>query len=276
VEQKTDSVEARSGASSEVLRARWHAPSDRRESCTVLENRANDPLGSIVDSHSRRQGYGSAYDFAGLGKQAAAVSILATAYFLAAAVGAHIVNTQCNVFSDYISDYAVGPLGWIYGSAFLASCLGCLALAISVALVVPPEALSKTGAVLLAVVGVSFAIDFAFPTDILPPGAPPTTTVGAIHLVDALFGWVLFTIGAILISTRLRRDAYWKTWQPILTTLAWLSVLLLVVLIVVVVSKVPIGGLAEKAFILDRNIWGLMLAILIFTAPRKLISQARR
>ena len=78
------------------------------------------------------------------------VSILATAYFLVAAVGAHFVDTQYNFFSDYISDYAVGPLGWIYGSAFLASCLGCLSLATSLALVVPSEALSRTGAVLLA------------------------------------------------------------------------------------------------------------------------------
>ena len=219
---------------------------------------------------------GGAFDVVGLGKQAAMVSILATAYFLVAAVVAHVVNTQYNFFSDYISDYAVGSLGWIYGSAFLASCLGCLALATSLALVVPSEALSGTGAALLAIVGITFAVDFAFPTDILPPGAPPTTTVGAIHLVDALVGWVLFTIGAILISARLRRDVYWKTWQPILTILAWLSVLLLVVLVVVVASKAPVGGLAEKAFILDRNIWGLTLAVLIFKAPRKLESRARR
>jgi len=68
-----------------------------------------------------------------------------------------------------------------------------------------------------------------------------------------------------LISTRLRHDAYWKTWQPILTILAWLSVPLLVVL--VVVSKAPVGGLAEKAFILDRNIWRLTLAILTSRRP---------
>jgi len=242
----------------------------------MSENRTSVPLGSIVDGRLASKAGGRAFDVAGLGKQAAMVSILATAYFLAAAVGAHVVNTQYNFFSDYISDYAVGPLGWIYGSAFLASCLGCLALATSLALVVPSEALSGTGAALLAIVGITFAVDFAFPTDILPPGAPPTTTVGAIHLVDALVGWVLFTIGAILISARLRRDVYWKTWQPILTILAWLSVLLLVVLVVVVASKAPVGGLAEKAFILDRNIWGLTLAVLIFKAPRKLESRARR
>ena len=47
--------------------------------------------------------------FLGLGKIAAMVSIAATAYFLTAAVGAHVVMTQYNFFADYISDYAVGP-----------------------------------------------------------------------------------------------------------------------------------------------------------------------
>ena len=51
--------------------------------------------------------------FLGLGKVAAVVSIVATAYFLTAAVGAHVVMTQYNFFADYISDYAVGPWGWI-------------------------------------------------------------------------------------------------------------------------------------------------------------------
>ena len=108
--------------------------------------------------------------FAGFGKIAAMVSILATAYFLTAAVGAHIVMTQYNFFSDYISDYAVAPWGWIYGSAFLASAIGCFALAASLDLLLPSQALSRIGVVLLVLVGITYAIDFAFPTDILSRG----------------------------------------------------------------------------------------------------------
>ncbi len=205
--------------------------------------------------------------FVAIGKIAAMVSILATAYFLAAAVGAHIVMTQYNFFSDYISDYAVGPGGWIYGSAFLASALGCLALAVSSVLLIPTQALSRIGVVLLALVGVTYVIDFMYPTDILPPGAPPTTRVGAVHLLDALLGWVLFTVGSVMISSRLRQAPYWKALQPLLTSLAWLSVLLLFALVGVVISKAPFGGLAEKLFILDRNFWALALGILAFRAP---------
>jgi hypothetical protein len=213
-----------------------------------------------------------------LGKIAAMASIFATAYFLTAAVAAHLVMTQYNVFRDYISDYAVGPWGWIYGSAFLASAIGSLALAASIVLLIPSRGLSKTGAILLVFVGLTYVIDYAFPTDILPPGAPPTTGVGAIHLLDALVGWVLFVVGSVLISSRLKRIDYWKVLQPLLTILAWLSALLLVVLVGVVISKVPYGGLAEKLFILDRNLWALSLGVLAFLTPAlsiRAVSQTR-
>jgi hypothetical protein len=184
--------------------------------------------------------------------------------------------TQYNFFADYISDYALGPWGWIYGSAFLASAIGSVALAASRVLLLPRPALSRIGVVLLVLVGVTYAIDFAFPTDILPPGSLPTTAVGIVHLLDALLGWVLFTVGSVLISSALRHDAYWKAWQPRLTSLAWLSVLLLVVLVRVVISKAPFGGLAEKLFILDRNIWALALGILAFKAPDSVLPLGRR
>jgi hypothetical membrane protein len=202
-----------------------------------------------------------------LGRRAALVSIIATVYFFAATIAARLVNTQYNFLRDYISDYAVGPWGWIYGSAFWASCIGCIALAVALTQSVPPIALSRTGVGLLVIVGVTYAIDFFFPTDILPPGAPPTTIVGAIHLLAALFGWVLFAVGALLVSSDLKSIPYWKPWRGPLMKLSWLSVLLLIVLVMVVASKAPFGGLAEKAFILDRNVWALLLAALIFNSP---------
>ena len=60
---------------------------------------------------------------------------------------------------------------------------------------------------------------------------------------------------------------YWKVWQPLLTTLAWLSVLLLVVLVGVVISKAPFAGLAEKLFILDRNVTLIHKATLTTPGP---------
>lgn len=96
-----------------------------------------------------------------------------------------------------------------------------------------------------------------------------------LHLVDAILGWVLFVICAFFISSQLRHDEYWRPWNRMLTALAWLSVLLLLALVVVVVTKLPIGGLVEKAFILDRNIWAFLLAMLAFNAPSAQDSEPR-
>lgn len=203
-----------------------------------------------------------------LGARAALVSVLATIYFFAAAVAAHLVNTQYNFARDYISDYAIGPWGWVYGSAFWASCIGCIALAVALIQSIPTIALSRTGAGLLVIVGITYAIDFFFPTDILPPGSRPTTIVGAIHLLDALLGWILFTVSAVLLSSGLKNAPYWKRWRAPLMSLAWLSIVLLAVLVAVLISKAPFGGLAEKAFILDRNVWALLLGVLVFNSRR--------
>jgi hypothetical membrane protein len=203
-----------------------------------------------------------------LGRQAALVSILAAIYFLLAAIAAHLTISRYDLVRDYISDYAVGPWGWIYGSAFWASSIGCLALVISLAVLVPSHVQSKLGLVLLAVVGATYAVDFFFPTEILLPGAPPTTAVGRVHLLAALLGWLLFTISAFLLSSRLKRDAYWRPWRDFLSSLAWIAALLLVTLVAVVASKVPWGGLAEKGFILDRNVWALVVGVLAFRSPR--------
>lgn len=242
----------------------------------MSDDRANRPSGGSEAARFAYEANAMAARTTSLGKRAATVSILATLYFVAAAIATNVLSSQYDMARDYISDYAVGPWGWIYGSAFWASCIGCLALAVSLAQLVSSIALSRIGLVLLVFAGLTYAIDFLFPTDILPPGAPPTTIVGTIHLVSALFGWVLFTVGAILLSSRLRRDDYWKRWHMALTSLAWLSALLLVVLVAVVVSRVPFGGVAEKVFIFDRNIWMLLVGVLALYCPDPPVYVVRR
>lgn len=197
-------------------------------------------------------------------RTASAVAILAIAYFMVASIATHIVSTQYDLVRDYISDYAVGPWGWIYGSAFIASFVGCVALAIALWGVLPAATRPRVGLALLALVGVTYAIDFIFPTDILAPGEPPQTSTGGIHLIDAFLGWVLFLISAFLILRGLRKDSRFSAIRPALAVLTWLAAVAFLALIVVTGAKLPIGGGVEKAFILDRNIWALLLALVAY------------
>jgi len=203
---------------------------------------------------------------------ASAVAILATAYFIVAAIATHFVSLQYNIIRDYISDYAVGPNGWIYGSAFLASCIGSIALASALWAALPPPSRSRTGIVLLAIVGITYAVDLVFPTDILAPGQPPQTTTGLIHLAGAMLGWVLFVVAAFLITHRLKRsDRFGQLHRPLLL-LTWLTLVILVALVAVVGARLPVGGLVEKGFILVRNVWVLVLALATLGQPTQLLA----
>jgi hypothetical protein len=194
---------------------------------------------------------------------AAAAAIATTTYFAMAAVATHIVSTHYDLVRDYISDYAVGPWGWIYGSAFLASFVGCFALAVALWALLPVRVRPRAGLILLMVVGVTYAVDFVFPTDVLAPGEPPKTLVGEIHLADVL-GWVLFVANAFLVLRGVRKDHRFDTVRLALTFLSWFAPVTLAALVAAVVAKLPIGGLIEKTFILDRNVWALLLAIVAF------------
>jgi hypothetical membrane protein len=194
------------------------------------------------------------------------VAIAATVYFLAAAVATHIVSPQYDLIRDYISDYVIGPYGWIYSSAFLASGIGAFALAAALWRTVPSAAASRVGFVLLVIVGLTYLLDFWFPTDILAPGEPPQTQVGQIHLAAAFFGWAAFVVAAFLITTPLKHAQAFAGVHAILLLLSWLTLALLVLLVVTVVAKLPVGGLVEKLFILVRNIWALILAVTVLRA----------
>jgi hypothetical membrane protein len=196
-----------------------------------------------------------------LGRGAALASIVATLYFLGATVAAHIVSPQYDFSRDYLGDYAIGPHGWIYGSAFWASFVATLALVVALSRLVSSAARSRVGLALMMVVAVTFPIEYFCPTDILPPGGGPTTTIGAVHVIAAMIEWTLFPLGALLLTLPLRRDPYWARGYSRLLALASLSILLLAALWVVIALKAPFGGLADKLFFLSRNLWVLFAGV---------------
>jgi hypothetical protein len=201
------------------------------------------------------------------GRWSAAIALAAIFYFVVASIAAHLLSTQYNPVRDYIADYALGPFGWIYASAFIAAFIADIALAAAIWFSVPADALSRAGAILLVLVGIMAVIDFFFPTDILAPGELPVTVAGGIHFTAELLGWVLFVIAAFLVSSRLRHDAYFRSWHGLLLGLAWACLVVLVILFVVMVTGLPIGGFVEKAFILVRTIWALCLTVAVLRMP---------
>lgn len=114
-------------------------------------------------------------------------------YFVAALLLMHVLRPDYTIVDHMISDYAVGPPGWIMTTAFLSLALGCLALATGMFRDGPKSWLGRAGASLLIVAFVGLIVTALFPTDL---ETAPTTRTGNIHTIS-----FLVNVAGILVST---------------------------------------------------------------------------
>lgn len=188
-------------------------------------------------------------------------SVLAPVYYIVAASVVHFLRPDYNFFKNYISDYAVGRSGLIYTVAYIITALGTIFLYILMIGSLKKSTGYRPGGILLILFGITYLLTAIFPTDILAPGSFPNTISGKIHMGSAIAGWVFFILGAILISKRIRKEPEWDNIFKSANILTVFSVVFLISLFIVNALRVPYAGLAEKLFILSREIWLLLFAI---------------
>ncbi|NMN04863.1 MULTISPECIES: DUF998 domain-containing protein [unclassified Novosphingobium] len=114
-------------------------------------------------------------------------------YFVLALLLMHAIRPDYTILDHMISDYAVGPTGWIMTTAFISLALGCLALAIGLFRDGPKSWLCWIGASLLIVAFIGLVVTALFPTDL---ETAPTTQTGNIHTISFLVNVV-----SVLVST---------------------------------------------------------------------------
>ncbi|MCB9012681.1 MAG: DUF998 domain-containing protein [Bacteroidales bacterium] len=189
------------------------------------------------------------------------LSVFAPLYYILAAIAVHFLRPDYTFFKNYISDYAVGRSGIIYTIAYIITALGTISLYILMIAKVKKSTGYKTGGILLILFGITYLLTAIFPTDILAPGSFPTTISGKIHMGSAIAGWFFFIIGAILLTKRIKKEPEWDNIFKSANLLTILCVVFLISLFVVNSLRLPYAGLAEKLYILSREIWLLLFAI---------------
>ncbi|HEX7854973.1 MAG TPA: DUF998 domain-containing protein [Sphingobium sp.] len=102
-------------------------------------------------------------------------------YFVFALLLMHVLRPDYTVVDHMISDYAVGPSGWLMTSAFLSISGGCLVLAISLFRYGPSSWLGRTGATLLLIAFAGLIVTAIYPTDL---ETAPSTRTGDIHTMS--------------------------------------------------------------------------------------------
>ena len=129
------------------------------------------------------------------------------AYFVLALLLMHAIRPDYTIVDHMISDYAVGPTGWIMTTAFLSLALGCMALAIGMFKDGPKSWLGRAGASLLIVAFMGLIVTALFPTDLETARA---TCTGNIHTISFLVNVVSILVSTVCLSFSYGGSAGWR------------------------------------------------------------------
>ena len=202
----------------------------------------------------------------------ALLTIGGIATFLFNLTALHFLRTDVNPVLEPMSNYAVGPYGFLFTAADIGGALAALALTFGLYLGIAPHARSYVGLFLLSLYGVSVLLAGIFPIDV---GAE-TTTVGAIHNIVGNIGFFGFPIAVILLSLGIGKDERWRSLR--LPALALAGVVVLTVILTMVGVNIGIGyGVAQRLFNVAAMLWMLVVALhLRFLAQGALAMQPSR
>ncbi len=182
-------------------------------------------------------------------------SFLCVLIFVVLVVLLHVLRPQLNPLSHAISEYAIGPYGFLMTLAFIMRGLGELFLVVGLALGITRSSRSWTGLVLLTLSTLCTFLVAIF------PGNPQDMTVLLIHSVSALFGFSSLAIAALVWSLRLRKDTLWYSSTRVSLILALLMLLSLLFFIGVVVGpSSSFQGLAERVLEIFIVLWLCFMA----------------
>lgn len=205
------------------------------------------------------------------------LTIIAAITFVVLLGALHFLNPDLEPSWRVISEYALGPYGWLMRVAFVCLAASCLALVVGIR----PHMRSLAGRIGLAFLVVSAAgmlIAAAFTTDPITTNPEARTSTGKLHEIGAMLD--VTPVAAVLIAWSLgRRNPAWSSARRVLyltTALTSLALLAFFITLGVTLSanngtfgpEVPIGW-PNRLMVLTYCIW------LVATAKRaiKLVGQ---
>lgn len=199
---------------------------------------------------------------------AARLSLVSAAAFAVLLVALHLVRPELDPSWHFISEYAIGRLGWMMVLAFLSLAVGYIGLFAALRSQFRTLA-GRVGLVLLLVSALGLVIAAAFTTDPVMVSPDAATIEGRIHNVGGTLGFAM-PFAAALIGWKLARNPAWASARrPILwaTGLALAAFLLSFAWLGVVVSQsggtfghgVP-AGWPGRFEILAYSAWVMVVA----------------
>ncbi len=156
--------------------------------------------------------------------------------FVALVAVLHVLDPTRDPVSVTVSEYVLGPHGWLLSVAALAFGLGALAITTAVAAILPSPR-PRVGLASLTLAGLGMVVVGAFPTDPIDPRF--VTTAGAIHAAAGILSFTCFALAAPLLT----RPVATATHAPWLRRLAAVTPIGYVLFWVTGVLDSQLGGL---------------------------------
>jgi hypothetical protein len=181
----------------------------------------------------------------------------------------HAVRPDLDPALHVVSEYALGPLGWMMTSSFLALGIGCAALTMALALHSSGWRF-RAGLGLLAIAAFGLMMAAVFPMDPIAIRPEAATLSGRMHGIASMLGVPTLSAAAVLVSLSLRNDQGWATvTRPmlILAHVTWISLCVMGFCLGILIEKGPDGlggfmGWANRALMAAYAGW-----IMIAAAP---------
>jgi uncharacterized membrane protein len=121
----------------------------------------------------------------------------------------HFLRPDVNPVLEPISNYGVGPYGFLLTVADIGSVVATLALVVGLYLGIAPPGRSYVGLFLLGLYGVSELLAGIFSIDV----GGEAMTAGTIHTIVGNISFFCFPIAAILLSLRMGKDERWRSFR---------------------------------------------------------------
>ena len=187
----------------------------------------------------------------------ALIAIGGIVYFVVAVVVLHFLRPEYNPINHAVSNYAVGPFGYLMTAAFYVLALSVFALALGLTRSIALTNLSRVAVLILCLASVGMVVMGIFPGDVHALH-PPATITGVIHWTAAGISFLSIMIAAFLLSSRFRTDERWQAFQHrcFLLALAMVGALLLYGIL----ALVGWIGMGQRIYIAVCLLWLLVLA----------------
>ena len=186
------------------------------------------------------------------------IAIGGIVYFVVAVLILHVLRPEYNPINHAVSNYAVGPYGYLMTAAFYTLALSVFALALGLARSMVLTNQARVALLLLNITSVGMIVMGIFPGDVHALH-PPATVTGVIHWTAAGASFASIMIAAFILSRCFKTDERWQAFQR--STLVLAMAMVVALLAYGVLALVGWIGVGQRIYIAVSLMWLLFVAV---------------